>query len=271
MSRYLNKSIKRQSHLYSGDIRMKFLINLMAILLIAFTSTINYAKNNSKILIVLTSHSQLGNTGEKTGFWLPELTHPYYEFKKAGYSIDVASIQGGIAPIDPKSFDDADEANQRFLQDAELMAKVFRSLPISKIDPTEYLAIVFGGGHGTMWDFPNNEHVNRLSAAIYENNGIVSAICHGPAALVDIKLSNGKYLVSDKKVAAFTNEEEELLKQTHIMPFLLQDKLIERGAKHIYGKAWKENVVVDGRLITGQNPESAKKVAKTIIERLKAM
>jgi putative intracellular protease/amidase len=249
---------------------MKYFINLMVMLCITLTSTISYAENSPRILMVLTSHSELGDTGKKTGFWLPELTHPYYEFKEAGYLIDVASIQGGIAPVDPKSFEEPDHANQRFLQDAELMAKVFRTLPLSKIDPTAYQAVVFAGGSGPMWDFPNNEHVNRVATTIYESNGVLSAICHGPAALVDIKLSNGNYLVSGKKVAAFTNEEEEDLKLTHVIPFLLQDKLIERGAKHIYGKPWKENVVVDGRLITGQNPASATKVAKKIIEYLNA-
>ena len=249
---------------------MKYFVNLIVMLFITLTSTISYAENSPKILLVLTSHSELGDTGKKTGFWLPELTHPYYEFKKAGYLIDVASIQGGIAPVDPKSLEEPDYANQRFLQDAELMAKVFTTLPVSKIDPTAYQAVVFAGGSGPMWDFPNNEHVNRVAAAIYENKGIVSAICHGPAALVDIKLSNGNYLISGKKVAAFTNEEEAELKLTHVIPFLLQDKLIERGAKHIHGKPWKENVVVDGRLITGQNPASATKVAKKIIEYLNA-
>ena len=249
---------------------MKIFINLIVMLFITFSPMASYAENSPKILLVVTSHSELGDTGKKTGFWLPELTHPYYEFKKAGYVIDVASVQGGIAPVDPKSLKEPDEANHRFLQDAELMAKVFTTLPLSKIDPAAYQAVVFAGGSGPMWDFPNNKHVNRVAAAIYENKGIVSAICHGPAALVDIKLSDGKYLVSGRKVAAFTNEEEEDLKLTHVIPFLLQDKLIDRGAIHIHGKPWKENVVVDGRLITGQNPASSTKVAKKIIEYLNA-
>lgn len=249
---------------------MKYFVNLVVILFISFTSVSSHSEDTPKVLLVLTSHSDLGDTGKKTGFWLPELTHPYYEFKKAGYFIDVASIQGGIAPVDSKSLEEPDHANQRFLQDAELMAKVFTTLPLAKIDPTEYQAIVFAGGSGPMWDFPNNEHVNRVAAAIYENNGIVSAICHGPAALVDIKLSNGEYLVSGRKVASFTNEEEEDLKLTDVVPFLLQDRLIERGAEHIYGKPWEMNVVVDGRLITGQNPASAATVAKKIIEHLEA-
>jgi putative intracellular protease/amidase len=249
---------------------MKKNIYFLILLFITLTATISYAKDVPKVLFVLTSHSQLGDTSEITGFWLSELTHPYYEFKKAGYLVDVSSIQGGIAPIDPKSFDEPDDTNQNFLQDAELMAKVIRSLPLSSIDPSDYQAIVFSGGWGAMWDFPNNEYVNRVAATIYENNGIVAAICHGPAALIDITLSNGDYLISGKKVSALTNEEEELLGQIHIMPFLLQDKLIERGAVHIYGEPWKENVVVDGRLITGQNPASAKKVADMIIKQLNA-
>ena len=149
---------------------MKYFVNLIVMLFITLTSTISYAENSPKILLVLTSHSELGDTGKKTGFWLPELTHPYYEFKKAGYLIDVASIQGGIAPVDPKSLEEPDYANQRFLQDAELMAKVFATLPLSKIDPSKYQAVVFAGGSGPMWDFPNNEHVNRVAAAIYDRS-----------------------------------------------------------------------------------------------------
>jgi len=249
---------------------MKYLLGFMVMLFVTFSIPTSYADDHSKVLLVLTSHSKLGSTGGKTGFWLPELTHPYYKFKNAGYSVDVVSILGGTAPIDHKVFDlpDEQESNQRFLQDAELMAKVFRTMPLSTVDPYEYSAIVFAGGSGTMWDFPNNEFVHRITATIYENDGIVSAICHGPAALVNVKLSNGKYLLSGKNVSAITNEEEEDLKMTKVNPFMLQDKLTERGAKHIYGKPWKENVVVDGRLITGQNPASASKVAEKIIESL---
>lgn len=249
---------------------MRKFMTFMIIMVVILTSAVSYANNIPKVLIVLTSHSQLGDTDEKTGFWLSELTHPYYTFKKAGYAIDVASIQGDMAPIDPKSFDEPDDTNQLFLIDAELMSKVIRTVPLSTIEPSRYQVIVFSGGWGAMWDFPNNKHVNRVAAAIYEHNGIVAAICHGPAALVDIKLSTGEYLVAGKKVSALTNEEEELLGQKHLMPFLLQDKLIERGAKHIYGEPWKENVVVDGRLVTGQNPASAKTVAEKIVHQLNA-
>jgi len=247
---------------------MKFFLNLTSMLLIILLSGGAYANSEVKVLIVLTSHSELGDTGNKTGFWLPELTHPYYEFKNAGYSVDVASIEGGMAPLDSKAFEEHDEYHQLFLNDAELMAKVIRSIPLAEINPDDYKVILFGGGSGPMWDFPDNKDINRISSAIYESNGIVSAVCHGNAALINIRLSDGKLLIADKRVSAFTNEEEASLGTTEIVPFLLQDKLVEGGAIHVYGKAWEENAVVDGRLITGQNPASAKKVALSIIKLL---
>lgn len=223
---------------------------------------------NTKVLIVLTSHSKLGNTNQKTGFWLPELTHPYYEFEHAGYTIDLASPQGGMAPLDAKAFNEPDDYHQRFLEDATLMAKVMRTIPLANINPADYDAILFSGGSGPMWDFPDNTDINRIASAIYENDGIVSAVCHGTAALVNIKLSNGDLLIKGKEVAAFTREEEAGIGQLDIIPFLLEEKLVSQGAIHVYGKAWQENVVVQGRLITGQNPASAKKVAQEIIQQL---
>jgi len=248
---------------------MKKLLTIASVFLCLFTSTISYAEgvisNREKILIVLTSHTELGNTGEKTGFWLPELTHPYYEFTKAGYSVDIASIDGGTAPVDSKAFEEEDEYHQVFLNDAKLMAKVIQSIPLAEVSPNDYQVIMFAGGSGPMWDFPDNKDISRISSAIYENKGIVSAVCHGNAALINIRLADGKLLIADKHISAFTNEEEASLGMTEIVPFLLQDKLIERGAIHVYGKAWEENVVVENRLITGQNPASAKKVAQSII------
>lgn len=173
-----------------------------------------------------------------------------------------------MAPIDQNSYDEKDEYNNRFLNDAELMAKVIRSKPIEDVLSSEYSAVIYSGGSGPMWDFPNNPHVNRITREIYESDGIVSAICHGPVALVGVRLSNGKHLIEGRKVTAFTNEEEADIKQLNILPFLLQDELIERGANHVPGKPWAENVVVDGRIITGQNPASASIVAKKIIEQL---
>jgi len=245
---------------------MKKIIKITTLLLTIFISIAADASAKGRILIVLTSHSDLGNTGQKTGFWLPELTHPYYEFSTAGYTVDVASTKGGMAPLDAKAFQEPDEYHNKFLNDAELMAKVIRSISLSEVNPDDYKAILFAGGSGPMWDFPNNKDINRISSAIYERNGIVSAVCHGNAALINIKLSDGKYLIANKRMSAFTNEEELSLGTTKVVPFLLQDKLKERGAIHVYGKPWEENVVVEGRLITGQNPASAKKVARRIVE-----
>ncbi len=251
---------------------MKKLFTTIAILSTAltlfFTAAVSHASSDTRVLIVLTSHNKLGDTGEKTGFWLPELTHPYYEFKKAGFTVDVASIEGGMAPLDSKAFEEADEYHQIFLNDAQLMGKVMRSIALSDINPDDYQAILFSGGSGPMWDFPDNKDINRISAAIYQKNGIVSAVCHGNAALINIKLADGSLLIKNKRVSAFSNEEEANLGTTDVIPFSLQDKLIERGAFYVAGKAWQENVVVADRLITGQNPASAKKVAQAIIERL---
>jgi len=253
---------------------------LKLIIVLITTLTMTYADSKEKILIVLTSHSNLGDTEEKTGFWLPELTLPYYKFSEAGYVVDVASIEGGIAPVDQKIFQSKDDekSNQMFLKNAALMSKVFKTLVLSNINAKEYQAVLYVGGSGTMWDFPNNEDINIITSEIYENNGIVSAVCYGPSALVNVKLSNGKYLISGKNMTSFTNEEEKdlafkdrngkIIEMKNILPFLLQDKLIERGANHMHKKAWTENVIIDGHLITGQNSESATKVAEKVIEYL---
>jgi len=251
---------------------MRKLFVWLVISTIISASTLSFASDvnvqEKRVLIVLTSHSDLGDSGQKTGFWLPELTHPYYEFKQSGYQVDIASPQGGMAPLDAKAFDEPDEFHQRFLNDAELMAKVMRTVSLSDIDPKNYAVILFGGGSGPMWDFVENKEINRIASAIYENNGIVSAVCHGNAALINIKLSNGEYLIKGKSVAAVTREEEIDIGQLDIIPFLLEEKLVERGATYVYGKAWQENVVVDGQLMTGQNPASAKKLAQEIIQQL---
>lgn len=227
-------------------------------------------KAADKVLIVLTSHSQMGQTDKPTGFWLAELTHPYYVIKDAGFDITVASIKGGVAPIDPRSLDTTDQVNQRFLKDAGLMASVLNSKKLSDLNPDDYAAILFSGGHGTMWDFPGDSSVNNISASIYEKGGIVGAVCHGPSALAEIKLSDGSYLINGKKFAAFTNEEETMAELDKVVPFMLQDKLIERGGIFVEGKPWQANAISDQRLITGQNPQSAHKVGELIVEALKA-
>ncbi|RUR72395.1 type 1 glutamine amidotransferase domain-containing protein [Chlorogloeopsis fritschii PCC 9212] len=222
-----------------------------------------------KILIVLTNHEQLGNTGQKTGFYLDEATHPHAVFTQAGFEVDFASPTGEAAPIDPKSYKLNDPLNKKFVENPKVMAKVEDTLSPEEVKPSEYKAIFFAGGHGTMWDFPNNQKLAQLTAAIYEQGGVVGAVCHGPAALVNVKLSNDAYLVAGKTVAAFTNEEEAAVGLTKIMPFLLESKLIERGAKHTEAPNFQAHVVVSDRLVTGQNPASAIGVAEQMVRLLK--
>lgn len=221
-----------------------------------------------RLLIVLTSAADMGSPEKKTGFWLSELTHPYYAMTDSGLIVDIVSIKGGKAPVDERSLDLSDEQNKRFLDTPELVEAIEQSKPLASIDAAEYGAIVFAGGHGTMWDFPDDEAVQQKATEIYERGGVVAAICHGPAALVNLKLSDGSHLISGKKLTAFTNEEESIVELTEAVPFLLEDRLRERGAIFSGLPAWSENVVTDGRLVTGQNPQSAVGVGKKVGELL---
>ena len=248
---------------------MKTLITLCMALFSMFVAVHSMA--SERVLMVLTSHGEMGDTGKKTGFWLAEFTHPYYVIADAGYPIDVVSIEGGKAPIDPRSLDQSDKKNQRFFDDADLMGQVNESKKLADVDPSQYSAIVFAGGHGTMWDLPIDESVNHVSAKIYQNNGIVAAVCHGPAAFANITLENGDPLIKGKKFAAFTNEEEDIVGLTDVVPFLLETRLIELGGQFVYGKPWSENVVVDGRVITGQNPQSATLLGEMVVQGLKKL
>lgn len=217
-----------------------------------------------KVLIVLTSHDTLGDTGKETGFYLPEVTHPLHAFTQAGLTVDFVSPKGGKAPM--VGVDLEDPLNKSFLDDSEQVARVENTLDPAQIDPAEYSAIFYAGGHGTMWDFADNQELAAIAAAIYEAGGIVGAVCHGPAALVNIKLSDGEYLVANKTVAAFTNEEEAAVGLTDIVPFLLEAKLIERGANFTKVPNFQAHVVACDRLVTGQNPASAAGVGQKMVE-----
>lgn len=219
----------------------------------------------NRVLIVMTSHYRLGDTGKKTGYYLCEVTHPYFELtKNKGVTVDFASISGGNAPIDEKSWDLSDEKNRKFMGDSKLSTKLERTLPIEKVDATKYAAVIFAGGHGTMWDFPEDKDVARVIKTIYERGGVVAALCHGPAALINAKLSNGKYLVNGKNVTGFSNEEEAKVGLTKVVPYLLEEKLKERGAKYSKAAPFQAKVVTDGRLITGQNPASGTAVGQAV-------
>ncbi|MDI3288752.1 type 1 glutamine amidotransferase domain-containing protein [Polyangium sp. 15x6] len=219
-----------------------------------------------RVLIATTSHDKKGDTGESTGAYLPEVAHPYAVFKEAGYTIDFASVKGGQVPLD--GVDRKDPVQAAFLDDAQVVARLHASAPAEKVDPAAYDAIFFAGGHGTMWDFPDNAAFASVAAKIYERGGVVAAVCHGPAALVNVRLSTGEYLVAGKQVSAFTNEEERAVKLEKVVPFLLEDKLVERGARFVPAPNWQKQVVVSERLVTGQNPASAAGVAEATVKLL---
>jgi putative intracellular protease/amidase len=215
-----------------------------------------------KILIVLTSHNDLGGVG-KTGFYVSETAYPWQVFTQAGYQVDLVSPKGGEPPQD--GADLSDPIQKAFLGDAEMSRKLTDTLRPEEVDAQEYAAIFYAGGHGTMWDFPDDAGLAVIARDIYEAGGVVAAVCHGPAALVNITLSDGSYLVAGKEVSAFTNEEEAAVGLTAVVPFLLQTALEERGAKHVAAPNFQSQVSVSGRLVTGQNPASAGPVAEQVV------
>lgn len=224
------------------------------------------------ILLVLTNHGELGETGKKTGFFLSEASHPYKVFKNAGYNVSLASPTGGKAPVDPGSMDLDDAANQEFW---ETYGNGDKNAPfanetkkLSEIEAKNYVGIFFAGGHGTVWDFPDSEALQNLTAQIYTEGGVVGAVCHGPAALLNVKLPDGTLLINGKEVAVFTNQEEEAVELTNVVPLLLETEFKERGAKVRTADNFTENAVRDGRLITGQNPASATKTAELFVAAL---
>jgi putative intracellular protease/amidase len=222
--------------------------------------------STQRVLFVLTSYDTLGSTGKETGFYLSEVTHPYAVFEKANIEVEFVSPKGGKAPMTGVELDDP--INKAFLEDPTKVAKVENTLTPEQVDPARYDAIFYAGGHGTMWDFPNNDQLARIAASIYEKGGVVGAVCHGPAGLVNIKLADGAYLVDGKTVSSFTNEEEEAVGLSDVVPFLLESTLIERGATHTKAPNFQPHVVVSERLVTGQNPASATGVGEGIVKLL---
>jgi putative intracellular protease/amidase len=248
----------------------------MASMILAFLLILgNYSqaqKNKSvtmqkKILFVVTSHATKGSTGQKTGYYLSEVSHPWKVLTAAGYVIDFVSPQGGNPPVD--GFDLQDPDNKEFWENKDAHNKITNSLKPAEVKPADYAAIYYAGGHGAMWDLPGNEEIARLAAAIYQNNGIVAAVCHGPAGLLNIKLNDGSWLIAGKKINGFSNEEEDAVKLTDVVPFLLENKLKERGGVYEKSAPWQTHVTVDNRVITGQNPQSAKAVGEAVREALK--
>ncbi|MEK2645037.1 type 1 glutamine amidotransferase domain-containing protein [Bdellovibrio sp. BCCA] len=219
---------------------------------------------HKKILFVLTSASQLGNTGHKTGAYLSEITHAYDEFARWNFDVDVISPLGGEVPLDGVKMDDP--INATWMNDEEFLSKIENTMKPWQVTGKDYGVIYFAGGHGAMFDFPENLQLQKLTTEIFENNGVVSAVCHGAAGLVNVRLSSGAYLVKGHEVASFTNEEEETVGMEKAVPFLLQSKLEERGAHHTSSPRFSPHVVKSGRLVTGQNPASTTNLARAVME-----
>ena len=225
-----------------------------------------------KILIVLTSHDRLGDTGKKTGFWLEEFAAPYYVLKDGGAEVVLASPLGGQPPLDPKSDapDAQTDATRRFKSDAAAQQQLAATLQLAAVSADGFDAIFYPGGHGPMWDRPDNMDSLALIAAFAQADKPVAAVCHAPAALVNARGKDGEYLVKGKRVTGFTNGEEAGVQLTDVVPFLLEDRLQERGGLYAKGPDWKPFVQVDGTLITGQNPASSEAVAQELLRQLKA-
>jgi putative intracellular protease/amidase len=191
------------------------------------------------------------------------MAHPRAVFTAAGYTVDLVSTRGGQVPLDGAT--GSDPVVAAFLEDPEVQRQLRESPAASTVDPALYDAIFFAGGHGAMWDFPDAKGFTDAAARIYEAGGVVGAVCHGPAALVSVRLPNGKLLIEGKQVSSFTNAEERAVKLDQVVPFLLQSRLEELGAKHEAALNWQEKVVTSERLVTGQNPASAAGVAKAML------
>lgn len=220
------------------------------------------SKSIKPVLIVMTSHGTKGDAGESTGFYLSEVTHPLAVLDAAGIPVVFASIQGGEPPVD--GLDLSDATNARYWNDPDFRHAIAHSKVLGDIDSRDYSAIFFAGGHGAMWDFPSSDAVKLKTREVWEAGGVVAAVCHGPAALVNVTLTDGSYLVAGRKVAAFTDVEEEAVGLTQVVPFLLSSKLAEHGGLMQSAAEWTCNVSVDGKLVTGQNPQSASAVGEAI-------
>ena len=223
-----------------------------------------------KILMVLTSHDRLGDTGKKTGFWLEEFAAPYYVFKDAGAEVTLASPLGRQPPLDPKSDDAASQTDftRRFKSDPAAQAALSRTLKLRDAAASKFNAVFYPGGHGPLWDLAENAYSIALIEALLAAGKPVAAVCHAPGVLQHVKAGDGKPVVADKTVTGFTNTEEQAAGLTEVVPFLVEDMLRKNGGKYTKAADWQPHVVVDGLLITGQNPASSEPAAKALLEML---
>lgn len=226
----------------------------------------------ARILIVLTSHTALGDTKRPTGFYFDEMATPYWALVDAGHEVEIASISGGAPVHDPGSVKD-DPAERpapvaRFLDDTDAMAKLGATEPVADIDAARFDAVFLPGGHGTMWDFAQTDALGALVSDIWAQNGVVAAVCHGPAGLLGATKPDGRPLVDGLRVGGFTDAEEAAVGLTDVMPFLLETRLREQGGLFESAENFQPHAVADGRLVTGQNPASAGRVADLMLEAL---
>ena len=225
-----------------------------------------------KILMVLTSHDRLGDTGRKTGFWLEELAAPYYVFRDAGAEITLASPKGGQPPLDPKSSEPGSQTDEtrRFEADPAATRALAHTVKLGEIDPAAYDTVFFPGGHGPLWDLTNDRDTLSLIEAMLAAGKPVALVCHAPGILTNVKAPNGDPLAKGRRLTGFTNSEEAAVHLVEVVPYLLEDVLKSQGADFSSTADWGVHVVQDGQLITGQNPGSSKETARTLLQALKA-
>ncbi|MDB4045779.1 type 1 glutamine amidotransferase domain-containing protein [Amylibacter sp.] len=226
------------------------------------------SQSTKKALIILTSHTELGSTGRKTGFYYDEMATPYWRLIDAGFDVDIASVKGGVAPPDPKTLvepNDRPPMVARFMSNDNAMAKLNNSYVLKELNGETYECVFLPGGHGTMWDFDTKD-IGKIISDAWASGAVVGAVCHGPSGLLQAVRSNGEPLVKDLKVNCFTDAETDQIGLTGIEPFLLENRLRELGAKFECGKNFTSHAVRDGRLVTGQNPQSTEAVSKLLIE-----
>ncbi len=228
--------------------------------------------STKKILMVLTSHAELGDTGKKTGFWIEEFATPYYAFKDAGIEVVLASPSGGQAPIDPNSEleDFQTTATARYYADSDTQKVVANTLVLSEANAEEFDAVFYPGGHGPLWDLTDNSDSIKLIESFLAANKPVATVCHAPSVLLNVKDSSGEYAIKGKAVTGFTNGEEEAVQLTNVVPFSLEDELIKRGGDYQKIEDWHPFAVEDGLIISGQNPQSSELVAQKLLSQLNA-
>lgn len=223
-----------------------------------------------KILMVLTSHDALGDTGDKTGFWLEELAAPYYVLSDAGAELTLASPAGGQAPLDPKSdaVDAQTDSTRRFKKDPVAQHALATTVPLSTVNAAEFDAVFYPGGHGPLWDLAEDADSRRLIETFLASDRPVAAVCHAPAVLRHAVGADGRAIVHGRKVTGFSNTEEAAVGLTDVVPFLVQEMLSEKGGLYEKGEDWSSHVVVDGKLVTGQNPASSAAAARELLKLL---